>query len=128
MKNKRPKKEKAPRNVFEQRLWDTSQFGEIEYESDKIPYRVESNHNYIPDFTITRTNGEKVYVEAKGYLRPADMTKMKLVKAQHPELDIRFVFYKDQKIPRARNLKYTDWATKNGFPYSIGIIPVEWFR
>ena len=44
---------------------------------------------------------------------------MAAVKKQHPDLDIRMVFYSRSKT----NIR---WAEKYGFPYAIGKIPEEW--
>ncbi len=55
------------------------------YEPCKLPYTVE--RSYIPDLLI----GD-IYVEVKGYFRQDAQRKMKSVKQQHPELDIRFLF------------------------------------
>ena len=95
----------------------------FEYESLKIPYV--TNHMYVPDFILD--NG--VIIEAKGYFRdPAEMAKMKAVKAQRPELDIRFVFMDaHKKIPRQRGT-HAEWATRNGFPWASGAIPKEWYN
>jgi hypothetical protein len=73
---------------------------------------------YCPDWTIETPRG-MVYIEAKGYLRPEHRRKMAAVKKQHPEKDIRIVFY-------ARNKQYIKWAEKVGFRYAIGSIPTEW--
>ena len=66
------------------------------YEITKIPYTVpESNHYYIVDWTIR--NG--LLIETKGYL--SDHTERKkyvLLKEQHPEIDIRFVFDNPNKL------------------------------
>ena len=57
-----------------------------EYESTKVPYQIQ--HNYTPDFLLP--NG--VYLECKGYWEPEDRRKIKAVKEQHPDLDLRMVF------------------------------------
>lgn len=88
------------------------------YESEKIPY-VLARH-YIPDFIISTVTG-KVYVEAKGHLRREDKAKLKAVKKQHPELDIRLLFYRKDKARET-------WALKNGFRYAIETIPDEWLQ
>jgi hypothetical protein len=61
----------------------------FKYEAAKIPYVIASH--YIPDFIVETCTG-LVYIETKGYFRPEDKRKLKAVKKQHPELDIRFVF------------------------------------
>lgn len=88
----------------------------VKYEHEKIPY-VLAGH-YIPDFIIFTPSG-KIYIEAKGYLRPEHKRKMAAVKKQHPNLDIRILFY-------SRNAKYIRWAEKIGFRYAIDEIPNDW--
>ena len=100
----------------------------LEYEVDKLPYVLEKN--YIPDFTITRDDGTILYIEAKGLGRAFDgyvRAKMIAIKAQHPEKDIRIIFYRDGPIAKNAKMKASDWAEKHGFPYSISEIPEEWF-
>lgn len=96
----------------------------IEYETENIPYVVE--HHYTPDFVITRKDGSKLYIEAKGWLRSEDKRKMRAVKLQHPTYDIRIVFQKDNPLYKGSKSKYSDWARKLGFPYAIGTIPKDW--
>ena len=57
----------------------------FEYEPHSINYKVE--RLYFPDLLIGN-----VYIELKGYFRQDAQRKMKAVKAQHPDLDIGFVF------------------------------------
>ena len=79
---------------------------------------------YQPDFRLP--NG--ILVEAKGYFDSEDRTKMKRVKQANPERDIRFVFPRDNRIPRTK-LRYSDWCLKNGFPYVIAReIPKDWWN
>ena len=98
----------------------------LEYEADKIPYTVVNHRNYIPDFKIQFPDGHVRYLEIKGYLRTEDRVKMKLVKDQHPGLDIRIVFAKDNKLSSKSNTRYSTWAKKTGIPYAIATIPNEW--
>ena len=75
---------------------------------------------YTPDFLI-----RNVYVEAKGKLDSRNRTKLIDVKKAHPDLDLRLVFMRDNKI-KGTKMKYSDWALKNNFMYAIGDIPDEW--
>ena len=66
---------------------------DFSYESEKIYYvQPEKKRSYKPDFIKKKTNGEKLYIETKGRLTAADRKKHEWVKAQNPNLDIRFVF------------------------------------
>jgi len=93
----------------------------FKYEPDRIPYIIK--RTYTPDFKIG-----KVYVETKGLFSSADRTKMKLVKEQHPDLDIRLWFMSDNWMTKKKKQRYSDWCEKNGFLYHIGDrFPEHWF-
>lgn len=95
------------------------------YESFKIPYTIPaSNHTYTPDFQLP--NG--IIIETKGRFVASDRKKHLLVKKQHPEMDIRFVFQNAKgKINKGSKTTYADWCNKNGFIYAEKQIPKEWF-
>lgn len=78
---------------------------------------------YTPDFILE--NG--IILETKGRLTAADRKKMLLVKAQHPGLDIRFVFmYPNNKLSAKSKTRYWEWAEKNGFPWCGKEVPKSW--
>ncbi len=97
----------------------------VQYESEKIPYIVPAtNHTYNPDFKLP--NG--IIVETKGRFVAADRKKHQLVKEQHPDLDIRFVFSNSKnKISKNSKTTYGMWCEKNGYKYADKEIPEEWF-
>ena len=97
----------------------------VQYESEKIPYTVPaSEHTYNPDFRLP--NG--IIVETKGRFVAADRKKHQLVKQQHPDLDIRFVFSNSKnKISKNSKTTYGMWCEKNGYKYADKEIPEEWF-
>lgn len=115
-------------NVFKQLYRDRrvlKKSFEFEYEPETIPYVIEST--YTPDFVITTSYGKKIYVECKGYLDDAARRKMVAVRKAHPDLDIRILFQKNNKIRKGKT-RYTDWAMRNNFnDCAVGeVIPVEW--
>ena len=96
---------------------------EFEYETLKIKYRVDEIRTYTPDFVFP--NG--LIVETKGYFDSNDRKKHLLIKAQFPELDIRFVFQNSAtKIRKGSKTSYGDWCQKNGFIYADKEVPKEW--
>ena len=97
-----------------------------EYESLVIRYtKPESNHRYTPDFPLP--NG--IIIETKGRFLPADRQKHLLVKAQHPEKDIRFIFTRSKTpISKGSKTTYADWCEKNGFLYADKTVPEAWLR
>ena len=97
---------------------------EYEYEKFKIAYSVNEMRKYTPDFKIL-SNG--IIVETKGRFLPADRKKHLLVKEQHPELDIRFVFSNSNaKLQKKSPTSYANWCDKNGFKWADKLIPQEW--
>lgn len=88
---------------------------EYDYEVTKIPYIIpESNHKYIVDFTTT--NG--IQWEVKGWLSDhQERQKYILVKQQHPEIDLRFVFDNINKLCGGTKYTHKTWCEKNGFQY-----------
>lgn len=93
-----------------------------EYENLKIKYQRKPS-TYTPDFELH--NG--IIIEGKGRFVSADRAKHLLVKKQHPELDIRFVFSNSKsKLYKGSKNTYGDWCDKHGFLYSDKIIPESW--
>lgn len=86
-----------------------------DYEVTKIPYTIpESNHNYTVDWTFI--NG--LLVETKGYLSDhKERYKYVLLKQQHPDLDLRFVFDNPNKLCGGTKMTHAKWAEKYNFPY-----------
>ena len=94
------------------------------YEAVKVPFtQPEKSRTYSPDFILR--NG--VVVETKGLFDAADRQKHLWVKAQHPDLDIRFVFSSEKaKLSKGSATTYADWCKKNGYKFSTKTIPPEW--
>jgi len=123
------------RNKFEEKTGDdlTQKGIQFGYETEKLDYSVAGR--YLPDFIITRKNGSKVYIETKGNGRSFDgpsRRKLLAVKSQHPEVDLRIVFYSDGKIGATRKdgsrATQSEWAEKNGFKWAIKVIPEAWLE
>ncbi len=97
-----------------------------EYESVKLRYtRPASEHTYTPDIVLPN----EVILELKGRLTVQDRQKMILVKKQHPDLDIRFVFSNSKtKISKGSKTTYADWCVKNGFPFVDKQVPDDWLK
>jgi len=96
------------------------------YEPQRIPFvQPETKKTYCPDFLLS---DEGFFIEAKGLFSAADRKKHLLIKEQHPDIDIRFLF-QNANLPIRRGSKTTcaDWAEKNGFQWANKIPPPEWF-
>jgi len=103
----------------------TAQAVAFEYEKHKVMYVVPSRvASYTPDFLLTH-NG--IIVETKGRFEAADREKHLLVRAQHPELDIRFVFSRSKTPIRTGSpTTYADWCSTHGFKFADKFIPQPW--
>lgn len=95
-----------------------------EYESFRIPFvEPAKKRNYTPDFRLPGG----IVIETKGRFEAADRLKHKLVKAQHPELDIRFVFSNSKaKLSKRSPTTYAMWCDKEGFLYADKKAPQAW--
>lgn len=95
------------------------------YEEVKLKWQDLRMRTYTPDFVLS--NG--IIIETKGRFISSDRTKHLFVKAQHPELDIRFVFSNPRaKLYKGAKSSYGDWCDKHGFQYARETIPVEWLK
>jgi hypothetical protein len=95
------------------------------YEDRVIKYEKPAKvARYTPDFNLR--NG--IIIETKGRFLTADRQKHLLVKNQHPDLDIRFLFSNSKtRISKQSKTTYADWCQKHGFIYADGPeVPAEW--
>ena len=99
------------------------------YETDKIQYTHPPRQStYTPDFKLPKIGGF-FYVETKGRFVTADRQKHLLIKQQHPEIDIRFVFSnQNSKIYKGSKTTYADFCRANGFKFAHRTIPEEWLK
>lgn len=117
------------RSGLEKRIADdlTSRGVKFDYEKTKIKYTVpEREASYTPDFVLL-DNG--IIVEGKGIFDAEDRQKHLLIKAQHPDLDIRFVFSRaNAPIYKGSRTTHAMWAEQHGFTYAEKLIPPAWLR
>ena len=93
-----------------------------EYEQTKVSYQRKMS-TYLIDFELH--NG--IIIETKGRFKSEDRSKHLLIKEQHPELDIRFIFSNSKsKLYKGSKQTYGGWCDKHGFKYSDKVIPKEW--
>ena len=97
----------------------------VRYEDLKIEWEDLRYRTYTPDFVLD--NG--IIVESKGFFDTEDRRKHLAIKAQHPELDIRFVFSNAKaKLYKGSKSRYCDWCDKHGFKWSNRVIPKRWLN
>lgn len=94
--------------------------GRIEYTKPEKPSK------YTPDFVFKRC---PIIIETKGRFVTADRQKHLLIKAQHPEFDIRFVFSNSRsRISKLSSTTYGMWCEKHGFKYADKLVPDAWIK
>jgi len=96
------------------------------FEELVIPYvKPMKPAKYTPDFVLA--NG--IIIESKGRFLTEDRQKHLLVKQQHPEYDIRFVFSNSRtKISKRSPTTYAMWCEKHGFQFADKDIPDGWLK
>lgn len=75
---------------------------------------------YLPDYDM--------YIEPKGKLDVAGRKKFQAIKRQYPDLDLRFVFQYDNWLTKKHGARYSQWAKRNNYLFSINKISEEWFE
>ena len=96
----------------------------FKYEEDTFTYtKPERISRYTPDFVLP--NG--IIIESKGQFKTADRQKHILIKKEHPDLEIRFVFNNPKsRISKTSKTTYAMWCEKHGFLYAKNLIPESW--
>ena len=119
-------KEPPFRSGFERTIWEEAKVNDegIEFEPSDLKINYVIPYRYIAVFRLS--NG--IIIEAKGYLRPRDRTKMRKIKEQNPSLDIRFVFQvADKRLSKSKNSEtYGEWAERLGYQWAEKTIPLSW--
>lgn len=128
------------RSVFERSLaaWFRARNIAFNYETRMLDYcvpvpkgrcgacgsnRVLRRGVYLADFSFPKFS---FLIEAKGRFTSRDRTKMLAVKAEGH--DVRLVFMRDNKLRPQSSTRYSDWARKHGFAYSVGEPDTKWFK
>ena len=86
---------------------------------------VYQQRSYTPDFVL----GNGIIVEVKGRLTRRDRRILIGVVRCNSEIDLRIIFDKDNRINKGARSRYSDWARRNNFKWSIkGEVPTEWLK
>jgi len=97
--------------------------GKVSYETSAFRYVVEKK--YTPDFVLP--NG--ICVETKGRWTAEDRRKMKLVKEQNPDADVRLLFTNANcKITKGSKTTYAQFCERRGWKYAEKTIPDDWYE
>ena len=86
---------------------------------------VYQRRTYTPDFFLP--NG--IIIEVKGRLTTHDRKVLLGTRDNNPELDLRIIFDKNNRLYKGAKTRYADWAGRKGFKYSLkGEVPKEWIK
>jgi hypothetical protein len=111
----------------------------FEYEKHRLHYIVPARvASYKPDFVLA--NG--IILETKGLFDAEDRQHHILLKQQHPELDIRFVFSRSattltavfkkasdgSKTRRENPITYAKWCETHGFKFVDKVPLMAWLK
>jgi len=97
----------------------------VRYEVLKVEWEDLKYRTYTPDFVLP--NG--IIIETKGRFTSDDRRKHQLIKKQHPDLDIRFVFESsNRKLSKGSKTTYGIWCERNKMQYADRVIPLEWLN
>ena len=82
-----------------------------EFEKVKLKYTVpEKVHTYTPDFYLKEKD---FFIETKGLFTSSDRKKMRFIKEQHPDLDIRFIFSNSKQRISKKVKQLTECGVRN---------------
>ena len=94
------------------------------YEKDAFAYVRHST--YTPDFYLKE---QDFFIEVKGLFTSSDRGKHLLLKKQHPDLDLRFLFMNaNNKLYKGSKTTYGGWCDRHDYKWCQGFIPKEWLK
>lgn len=114
-------------------LWLEQKGIVYEYETLKLPYYVKEHSasctgcggkdirkhgNYIPDYFLVDLG---IILEAKGRWDAQDRKKLKAIKEQHPDIDLRMVFMYDNWITKNKKKRYSTVCEQLNIPFCVGV-------
>lgn len=140
-----PKLKKRFRSSLEERIADQLDEAGIEYnyEGLTVPYSVPARDaKYLADFPIPNT---EIIIEGKGNFgvgggfrgrfsnmkenSTKERQKFALLKEQHPEFDIRFIFTRaSAPIYKGSPTTHAKWAEDHGFKWAEKKLPPAWIK
>jgi hypothetical protein len=86
---------------------------------------VYQRRKYLVDFAV----GPSSYIETKGRLTSGDRKLLKGVRECNPDIDLRLIFDRDNKLSKQSKTRYSEWAAQFGFAYAIGgRVPPNWIK
>jgi len=79
---------------------------------------VAQHRTYTPDFALKNATGNVAFViETKGLFTAENRRTALLMKQQHPTVDVRMLFMRNNKLHKSNPKTYGDWCDKQGIPW-----------
>lgn len=115
----------------------------FDYEPARLRYQDKDGRKRIVmlDFHLKPQSNDPhggMFVEAKSLLKHEHLARYEKLKAQRPDLDIRFVFEEPDKIIThyrvddgeggSMSVSYSEWCDMNGFKWNGDTIPTAWLK
>lgn len=96
------------------------------YEPIQLEYY--ETKKYTPDLLI-EVGDKAILIEMKGYFRASDRSKMKAIKTQYPDMDIKMLFQNSSnRLNKNSKMTYGDWCDKYNIEWAEGEIPLDWLK
>jgi hypothetical protein len=93
---------------------------------EKFTFDYTRYSTYTPDFYL---EDQGFYIEVKGLFISQDRGKHLLIKKQHPDLDLRFLFMNaNNKLYKGSKTTYGKWCDRYDYKWCQGFIPKEWLE
>lgn len=116
------------RSGLEERVAEQLDRLKVTYEYEKLVIKYTppaKTRRYTPDFVL----GNGIIIETKGRFLTADRQKHLAIQAEHPELDIRFVFTNpNARISKTSKTTYAMWCDTHGYLYAAREVPLAWLK
>jgi|TARA_R100001530_G_scaffold100490_1_gene69849 hypothetical protein len=98
----------------------------VPFSYEKINFNYVRHSTYTPDFYL---KDQDFYIEVKGLFTAQDRGKHLLIKKQHPDLDLRFLFMKaSNKLYKGSKTTYSGWCERYDIKWCQSFIPKEWIE
>ena len=110
-----PKKTPRLKSKFEKRFYEeaTKRGLDLGYEKDRLSYSL--HLDYKPDWKVR----DGFYIETKGKFDYTERRKMAAVCAANPNVEVRMVFMRNQKLGKGSKMTYGEWCDKHGIKWSV---------
>lgn len=87
--------------------------------------RVSKSRRYLPDIIL----GNGIVLEVKGRFTTRDRKLIMGVRETNPEMDIRMVFDRDNKLSAGATSRYSEWCAKRDIKCCFkGSVPPHWIK